>query len=530
MQRPPTLKNSYHIIPYFIYLSLGIEQFALMSKQADIESLKRVSDRLSSTKIEDVCSVLSLLIPKLLPMACDSEYHSLIDSMLADTIIPKLNLLTKSTVRLHGVFEVFNASDSLEVYDLLVKFIDPIIDKQESSAEDEACAVQLLKALSKVELFTPVGNAICYYLLHFLKVVPSAALALKSDAAFSTNTFNTVQNILGDYLLDLMLLYKPISWTVNDSNPASSIQFGLSSQRVARICAKRASFTSADLKTIKLFIIDSLPSNFLSAAHSIAIAVTASCDSGDTEVVMNAMYKVNGAMNLFKINSQEIAVQALELLLTWCSGSNIAPTISNSRELVTKTMSIYRAKLKNDVLVATLRLVVKEFVSYLSFTAKSVLSLVYKNVITANASGTEGNILISNTALPLVAVSMKLYEELSSRMDDATLKASTVVFVQCVKKVLATYTFNLETTEAGGSIAATSQKSSEVNNKEHHLAIRSSCYVIISQLAKKNSALMVLDINLLILIFQLLKNEDERILSSLYGALEALRVAFKGKF
>jgi hypothetical protein len=236
-------------------------------------------------------------------------------------------------------------------------------------------------------------------------------------------------------------------------------------------------------------------------------------------------------------------VRVLESLFTLCSASPAVPAIA-SASLVVGNLNISRGKLRPEITIAILRFVCKDLVAFLPQCMKTTLSIAYKNIV-ASSSG-DGHILVTHTTLPVVAVSIKLLEELCCRVDDPSLTLSTVIFVQAVKKVLTAYTFTLSATStsnvssaAGNNNGSTNISTSTSNSTQskpteqdiaysstdYHLAVRSSCYAIISQVATRNAKLIVLDIELLVLLFKLLEKEDERVLSKIYMALEGIRSA-----
>eukprot|EP01034_Spumella_vulgaris_P027497 gene27497-34222_t len=332
---------------------------------------------------------------------------------------------------------------------------------------------------------------------------------------------------------------------VHAVNAASQIQPGLSTQRMTRLLARRPQlYTQSELKTLKLSIIDSLQLNHLPAVFSVALAVTGSVErSNDQEVATQALYKANGAMSLFRIDEgveSSHPVRVLEGLLSLCSASPAAPS-AGSAALVVSNLNISRGKLRPEVTIAILRLVCKDLVTHLSKCLKSVLSIAYKNIVSSSSG--DGHILITHTTLPVIAVSAKLLEELCTRIDDPTLVLSSVIFVQAVKKVLAAYTFTLSatsntssgtssssnntTTPTSTAIAGTTKTEQDLaySSTELHMAVRSSCYAVVAQVAARNASLITVDIELLVLLFKLLEREDERVLSRIYTALEGIRVA-----
>jgi hypothetical protein len=533
----------------------------MSKKESDLASLQRVNDRLVSTKNEELASVLTLLLPKLIPMADDTDLNEAVSNIVNITVKPRLGMI----VNLIGLSDIISLiqpdSQKQKSTSLALSFLDEVIDTHISDEKDTQCVISLVKVLPTFELFSSQSNAICYYLIHFLNVIPQV-LNNMDTTLVSIIEKAKAQSILGDFLLDVMLLsssasaanpstlQSSVAVEIATTSVASAIQPGLSAARISRLTARRPQlYSHSELKTLKLRIIDSLPLNYLPPGYSVAIAVTGSCDkSSDQDVSTQAMYKVGGAMSLFRIEegseAQHHPVRVLEGLFTLCSASPAAPATA-STALVMTNLNISRGKLRPEITIAVLRLVCKDLVAFLPQCMKTALSIAYKNVV-ASSSG-DGHILITHTTLPVVAVSVKLLEELCARIDDPSLTLSTVIFLQAVKKVLTAYTFTLSATStsnaggANGSVSIANSTATNVNNNtqnsapteqdmafsstDYHLAVRSSCYAIVSQVAARNAKLVVLDIDLLVLLFKLLEREDERVLSRIYTALEGIRSA-----
>lgn len=522
---------------------------------ADLASLRKVNDRLISTKNEDLPAVLSVLLPKLLPMANDSGLKDMVVNIVNESILPRMNVLSSGQIKLIGVFSLIRLDLMPTACDLAIAFIDCVIDSHKSNNQDRECITSLITSLPGFELFSPQSNAVCNYLLYFLEGVPSVMNEIESSEQKLK-----AQSIFGDYLLDIMLLGKSTEkfsamTSVTTSPSLLTLQPGLSAQRMTRITTRKASYTTAELKGLKLAIIDSLTTNFLPPSYSVAIALVGSLEdkgANDFEVVSQALYKVNGAMGLFHIEDKD-PVRVLESLLSLCGNSVALPTVSTTAtasSTVTATtaasvsigldvtnMNVSRSKLRSEVLVALLRFVVKDLAKHLPQCMKPALAIAYKN-ITSSSDG--GHILITSATLPLVSVSLRLLEELAVRIDSQSFNTATVIFLTAVKKVLTAYTFASSSASSAnntsgkgnsGSIGSGVRNTDEVNYSglDYNLTVRSSCYAIVSQIAARNASLAVVDIDLLVLLFQLLEKEDERVLSKIYTALEAIRRAHQGE-
>ena len=147
--------------------------------------------------------------------------------------------------------------------------------------------------------------------------------------------------------------------------------------------------------------------------------------------------------------------------------------------------------------------------TYFSHSAKAILTVIVQAVF-----GTNSSLMYPSNAGLLTAFAL-LMETLIKNLDTANLQNSCILLVQSCKKVLIQF--------------ATSQVSSAATNSDYNsemnLATRSSCYAVIETAANRVSDLVAKDVELIVLLFRLLGQEDERIITKLYVALENLQQA-----
>lgn len=386
-------------------------------------------------------------------------------------------------------------------------FLDIILGTPATSNINNNISSEILvERVSQFEIFSSQSNSLCNYSLHFLKEVFISKQNIQRES--------NAKDIIGDFLLDICLTSKGFQ-----KGSLGSIQPGLSDKRVARICTMKKEWTNEDLRKVKLNIITNFSYSiticyetvtekqeklsrkcFLPSKYSIAMSIILSCDP-DVDVSTQAVFKMNGAMNLFHVNNTDVIEEkkvhtdVLIYLFGLCSMS-----VNNTNS---------RTTLKVEIRCAILRFICKELSKYLSVVSKNVIELVFSSVFNSDGSAASAN------QTPLLSSCMTLAELFLKNVNiESVIKSSSVLFIQCCKKILLSYSNSY--VKATGSV------------DDLNLSVRTSCYNIIDIVARNNNY-SVEDIDLVMLLFQLLDIEDERVIPKLYIALGGLRIAHQSK-
>ena len=418
-----------------------------------------------------------------------------------------VEVLSDVMKRLKVVLSLSSDPDNIEYYSLLIKdllflvssdmppfasnfsilFLDLILGTAATKqCNTSICCEIIFDKLAQFEIFSNQSNSLCNYCLEMMEYL------LKPK----TTTISNGGEVLGDFLLDLCLISKGI---VKDS--LGSIQPGLSEKRVVRIFSRKKNWTKEDLKIVKLAILSNLSyvvlnqdldvkkrniisKNILPIKFLVAIAIVLSSDP-DSEVSTQAVFKMNGAVHLFSMNSsdyqEEKSIHTDVLIFLF---SLVSPSSS-------------RTPLKIELRCTMLRFISKELNKYLFAVSKQVIELVFGNVFQASS-----NVMMIAACMHLAELFLKNIDN----CDSSVRSPSSILLLQCCKKILTDY----------------STSSLKICSDDNQLSIRTSCYNIIDILARNNYC-SVDDTELVVLLFQLLDGEDERVVARLYSALGGLR-------
>lgn len=488
-----------------------------MDKEKDVAALRRVRDRLHSTTNEQLGSVLDLLLPKLLPLANDTELQKDVLEVVNECLRRLKN--GQQTISLVALFKLIRKELLPLACNLAITFIDVVLDGRVSTITNSVeAANELVESLIVFEPLSFQSNCLCYYayrtLTMVITVLSNSATLLNSysnsysdsisegnnDRNKSSNSVSAAtelgsrvrqraSSILGDYLLDIALLRR----AVVTSDAVGSVQPGLSGERVKRLTAKKTSWDLDTVKSVKLLLLDLLPRSTLPPFLSVAISIACLCDS-DSVVSAQAVYKVQGAMNLFSVEEkpEETISGLLSLVMNECN----SPTNESIKYVTTA-----RTPLSADVLAGVLKWVGKYMQSHLFKSSKVLLGSLYK--LLHNSDDSRFTVAVQTNAL-------KVLLELCLHMDNSTIVVTSIIFLKCVKHML------MKAAASAGAVGT---------NNENRTSLRITCYNIIEQLAIRNADLMVKDIEVVVVLFRFVGSEDETCATRLHAALGALRLA-----
>ena len=177
---------------------------------SDLASLQRVLDRLLSTKSEDLSKVLSLLIPRLLPLLNQNELRATVLKIISEAL--KRIKSSKCSLDLVGVVELIKPSMLPFACNFAIAFVDAAIDFSITGVkeENEKLAQSLLHSISLFQQFSPQSDSVACHILKVLPAVPAAIDNIKQQdntdkQSSSIEWLEQARHILGDILMDVAL-------------------------------------------------------------------------------------------------------------------------------------------------------------------------------------------------------------------------------------------------------------------------------------------------------------------------------------
>lgn len=254
----------------------------------DILSLQRIQNRLYSTSNQELPSLLTKLLPKLLPLANKEELRNATIGVISDCIrriksskcIIDLEPLISSCI--HPNLMPFACNFSFTLIDITLPFIlEQSVEISKSSlATIEAISAMdkrnkditssLVHAIGLFEEFSVQSNSLCFYIMKLLDYLPNAInqLSAKDNGSFD---LQKIKDILGNYAVDVSLLYRSLS--IEGNAVVGSIQPGLSTMHIDRLTAKMKSWSLPFINDLKLKLINFIPMNIFHAHHSVLISI-----------------------------------------------------------------------------------------------------------------------------------------------------------------------------------------------------------------------------------------------------------------
>ena len=403
----------------------------------------------------------------------------------------KANALRKSeALTLSFVDCVFTRNDSADTTSLCI-----------SNHIQESIKIALFNAiqasLNGIEVFNTKSNHLCSYLL---------CLVDQSHKSFRYS--EQCGDLIGDFLLDICCVSQPF-----ERAAVGSVQPGLSAERVDRLTAVQQKWTLVQLREIKEIILRNILTDHdvidqksseevntysckISTKYRVAMAIVLSQDN-DNGISTQAVFKMNGAAHLFKVhdylNESENSSKTVQYLIT----------------LFTKADK--RTPLRSVVQVALIRWLCKEMKMYFQPIARTFVPGLVQNVLSSSSS------LMSPSNIGLLAAFMHLMETLMSCLDDVSHQDLCILLVQVCKYLL----LHFASVNSSTMISQSSDYNSELN-----MNIRCNCYAIVEIAVMRVADVMVRDVELVVLLFRLLGQEDERIITKLHISLEALQQAY----
>lgn len=428
--------------------------------ESELASLQRIHERIQSAKNEELVSLLSLLIPRLVVLTNKEELRVQAMTVLSECMKRiKLATLPVNTTKLiicvQAEFLPFAPN-------LAITFIDSTVEHSHALTDSKDAAEALITALPQFDSFTNASNSLCYYAL--LDFSQGISKHFESLPATELDRLRSFQNILGDFALDICFLQRPL--LAGDISAVGSVQAGLSAARVERLLAKKKSWTAADLKAIKLVLINLIPSKVFLPHHAVLIAVVLSHDV-DAEVAAQATFKMNGCVNMLSID--KAAATATEVctavLATCCPDEQAQKDIAVAHR---------RSTVKAEVRLAALRWLGRYLSLQLGPSAKPILMAVFRSVFNPAAQASGVSVA---SALPeevaVVGAVLQLLELVLPQVDDKALMEMVLLVSVCLKKILQSFAYSASSFSAG----------------EHHTIVRSSCYRIAEIVAARYVAL-----------------------------------------
>ena len=463
----------------------------------EVQALLRIDDRLSQCPNETLGAQLFKLLPRLCLLTNKEALRPPLLKTFSSLLkrVKNLQDLELPTVELLLVVRRENLPFACN---FALTFLDLAMDRVGGGSQKLCLAI--LDALAEWPAYTSQSNTLQLYLLKMLPHLRSAMSAWRAEqhypsSAFPSAAFTAVQELVGEYLLDISLAQTEVKTT----DSVGSIQAGLSSVRIGRLAVKRA-WTADDLKRTKLAVLQHvliLPAtDTLTPPFVASIALVLSSDR-DSEVAGEAGFKVSGLKSNMSAEKDGAAVlELLAALLLVGLDVGVAGTVVGAEQ---------RTPLREETKNAILKWMARELPTLLPRIGPQV-----QRLLVASSCGGVGH---GGPSSPkTLALVLALADKLCEHLDDATLPLAVPVLALAVLRSMQ---------GAGASIGGA--------------GVRAAAYTLLERCARRQPVATIGSVSsadgtgvaLASALFQRLDDEEHASLPLLLAALDALRCALQ---
>jgi len=471
-----------------------------MSAEAELASLQRLDDRISSTSNDKLSDVLRLALPALIKLINKDELRARVFALFG-ALMKRLKNLNECKLPLEALIVLLRQENLPFAANFSITFIDIAWNRQ--SDKDVSLTAALLESILDWPLFSVQSNALLSYSWQVIEHFPPALDMLKERSSVKGQADRSaeIKSILSDYYLDMCLVHS----TPIKKGQAGSVLPGLSDERVGRLTAKREEIhPKEDLQAHKLSIVNLLLDGRVVLPYAaVAISTVLAYDS-DALVAQQAAFKMNAQSSRKDLKTLEgdAANQLLSHLLHLCSPASV-PLKLHALNTATaiSPFSKSRSAFRDDIRAQLVRWAAKEMRTRLVGVSRPILKVFVDSTFTAATS-----------TVRFRAAAVLLGTSLAESMDDAAFIAVVPIYLQGIESVLQSFI----------------TRSSEYDSNDGKQT-RESCYACLEKMAVRVPLLVIRSASVVSTLFKLLDSEDETLVPKLYGALGALREAYQSR-
>jgi len=288
---------------------------------------------------------------------------------------------------------------------------------------------------------------------------------------------------LGDYLLDVSLLQRPLS--VEGSAIVGSVQPGLSASRVERLTCKRKTWPMESINKLKLSLIELVPDQVLLTSQSVLLSIICSADS-NSEVSAQATFKMNGVANMLGLNDSS-SLPVIEILLAVMVPDGSLPYPGDVLPVL-YSPAYRRSVMRVEVRVSLMRWLLKNMGRRLVFAVKGVVMVLFRCVYTHSRKETAGaadTLSLSPEDYIMLRYSLQLVQALTrpNGLDDEQLTKVILVVIKCIKKILLTSAITLFRANEASVPVHAPPPSLDHTESAAVVSVRVSCYLLVADIA-----------------------------------------------
>eukprot|EP01031_Cornospumella_fuschlensis_P036796 gene36796-44637_t len=247
----------------------------------DLETLNRILVRLQDAKNEELPTILSALIPKVLPLLNTAGLRDKTMAILTEAL---------KRAKLHGcqlelkVFEDLVGPSSLPfACNFALAFVDSLDSLNQLTGVTHISLSKVLCAIAGHKQHAYQSNILLYFALKHCSVVDD--ILFNQPQLLATTHQELLKNILSDYYLDFCIADRALL----SSPTANVVSYGLGDIRKERLLARKKPFSAKFTSETRILLLET---QFSSLEIMMSIIVVCHCDS-DSTVSTKADWRVN---------------------------------------------------------------------------------------------------------------------------------------------------------------------------------------------------------------------------------------------
>lgn len=459
----------------------------MSSVEQELAALERISSRLQSTANDSLSRVLSSLLPKLIPLANQAPLRTKVVEIITEAL--RRAKLSGCKLNLEVFTGLIQRDQMPYACNFGFAFLDAICDANNIENVNERTVLPLLHAVESYPLFSYQSNAALYYCLLYITHISTALALIDNDMRKQT-----LINILGEYLLDFMLLQSvPV-----ESNAVGAVYPGLSERRIARFTFKKKQLQIVGLRTLKLNALESLLTDALSNSYYSTLLPLIGMGDGDREVVSKSIQVMNRLKELPQ--SPQPTKPKLSVL------SNILSTaFGMSIQIESNTFErIDRTPLRSEVLINILDILNRNLTSYGAI-QPALINAISQSIV----SVTNGEELLSHW-MEFLLTCLNTFPSLPSQSTELVPSLATTVQKTIEKFAMPSSAVSMSLEQSNAAIK-----------------YRGNCFKLLQKLMSIQSNLFSENMNLLAILLEIAERDDLSSGTALFAILDNYKDIFQ---
>eukprot|EP01039_Chlorochromonas_danica_P009844 gene9844-10889_t len=341
--------------------------------EISVDALDRILKRLQDVRKEDLPSVLSSLLPRVLPLANDATLREKVVAIVGEAM--KRVKMHECSLSLSVFRHLIGPSQLPFCCNFALAFLDLLEGSGRLTEVLPETLPHFIRGAYQHKAFSHQSNALLLYAVKYSAVLESAFVS-------SSEEEKDLMDFIGDYYIDVCLATVEVFLP----QPPASSWAGLSDVRKERLASQKKILFSAPQQTLSHYRKDLLSLTFLPKEYLLAMRTICSVDS-DSEVVSKTAFVANKAKSTKGTSLDERVLSLLSSLFFGLVDEDLC-MLRKRTPFLAKHRQAFLQLLLNDVVDSSQ-------VTFLDISIRIFEKLQSESVNTLNNSDVEGKQLQS---------------------------------------------------------------------------------------------------------------------------------------